>query len=482
MKLVNYARKTLILLFIALSGAILGITLIFINLMQNRPDLYPWHLEKLENEYTEDIATEVVSFADYLELENELFNELQQAIGQFQPEQQYYHYVRYKPGSIADPMSYDQNWNRSFELKQDHPSPAVLLLHGLSDSPYSLRHLALKLHGNGYHVLGLRMPGHGTLPSGLVHTTWQDMAAAVKLAARHLGDNTELHIIGYSMGAAQAVNYALDAMHDDQLPEPRSLVLLSPAIGVSPVAALAVWQSRLSAIPGLDKLAWSSIGPEYDPYKYISFAVNAGDQMFRLTRTIAEKINDNGRSHKLTNFPRTLAFMSVVDATVSVSSVVTHLLGRLDKADNHLVLFDINRKAGFRPFFQLDPGDAIDRFMLRDDLPFSVALLSNRSSDDFYLSEVYKNAHSDADSFNISDLPQKWPEDVFSLSHIALPFPATDSLYGVYPESNDVPHIGLLAVKGERSVLAIPGNDMLRLRYNPFYSYLERNTIKFIER
>ena len=35
-------------------------------------------------------------------------------------------------------------------------------------------------------MVGMRVPGHGTAPVGLVDTDWQDMAAAVKIAVRHL--------------------------------------------------------------------------------------------------------------------------------------------------------------------------------------------------------------------------------------------------------------------------------------------------------
>jgi len=62
------------------------------------------------------------------------------------------------------------NWNRSFVLPQEEPALGVLLLHGLSDSPYSLKALGERLNGQGAMVLGLRIPGHGTAPSGLVET------------------------------------------------------------------------------------------------------------------------------------------------------------------------------------------------------------------------------------------------------------------------------------------------------------------------
>jgi hypothetical protein len=46
------------------------------------------------------------------------------------------------------------------------------------------------------------------------------------------------------------------------------MVLLSPEIGVIPLAALAIWQARLGHLLGLQKLEWNSILPEYEPYKY----------------------------------------------------------------------------------------------------------------------------------------------------------------------------------------------------------------------
>ena len=74
----------------------------------------------------------------------------------------------------------DRAKHRTYELSGPEPVAVVLLLHGMSDSPYSLRHLGERLSASGMRVLGLRVPGHGTAPSGLVHVQWQDMAAAVK--------------------------------------------------------------------------------------------------------------------------------------------------------------------------------------------------------------------------------------------------------------------------------------------------------------
>ena len=74
-----------------------------------------------------------------------------------------------------------------------------------------------------------------------------------------------------------------------------------------------------------------------------------------------------------------------------------------------------------------------------------------------------------------------WPEDLYSLSHVALPFSPEDPLYGE-AALGDSPGIelGILALRGERGVLKISAADMLRLRWNPFYGYIEARTLGFM--
>ena len=169
---------------------------------------------------------------------------------------------------------------RRFELPVDDPVGGFLLLHGLTDSPYSLRALGAKLHELGYHVVGLRLPGHGTVPAALKKTRWQDWAAASRLALAHLaaevGDRP-IHVAGYSTGAGLALDLAITAL-DNQTTRPASLILVSPAIGVSAAAALAGPTATLGRVPGFGRLAWAETTPEFDPYKYNSFPVNAGAQ------------------------------------------------------------------------------------------------------------------------------------------------------------------------------------------------------------
>jgi hypothetical protein len=67
-----------------------------------------------------------------------------------------------------------------------------------------------------------------------------------------------------------------------------------------------------------------------------------------------------------------------------------------------------------------------------------------------------------------------YPGDVFSLTHIAIPFPASDGLYGNAPDPIDDTGVNLggLAARGERGVLSIGLDTLLRLSWNPFYPWM----------
>ena len=51
-------------------------------------------------------------------------------------------------------------------------------------SLFSLRHLAEAYRAHGFVAIGIRMPGHGTVPAGLTAAVWEDWMAATRLAMR----------------------------------------------------------------------------------------------------------------------------------------------------------------------------------------------------------------------------------------------------------------------------------------------------------
>ena len=63
---------------------------------------------------------------------------------------------------------------------------------------------------------------------------------------------------------------------------------------------------------------------------------------------------------------------------------------------------------------------------------------------------------------------------MFSLAHIALPFTLDDDVYGRNPRPSalDVVRLGTLSPRGERAVLTVPVDTLMRVSCNPFFPYL----------
>jgi alpha-beta hydrolase superfamily lysophospholipase len=464
--------------------------------------LRPWHTEILESEYSADTAAGINSLEEYLQLEDAVFAEMDERIYAHTATGPDAALERYSKGSLADPNQRQPNWNRSFVLGSDSAKAGVLLLHGMSDSPYSLRALGETLQKRGYAVVGLRMPGHGTLPSGMLDLQWQDMAAVVRLGMQYLAQRVPgkpLYMVGYSTGAPLALNYALDStqgatqggatdslqspstepQRNTTLPPVTRLVLVSPAIGISPGAALAKWSRRLSNLPGLERLAWLNIDPEFDPYKYNSFTTNAAEQVHRLTQSVGTRLANRADAER--PLPPMLVFKSTVDATVTNDALVDRLLLQLSPQRHELVLFDINRFAANTSLLMSDPGPFTARLIADQQLPFTLTLVTNEKADS-RAATAHTRPPFAAGPSRTEDLGQDWPVGVFSLSHVALPFPPDDPLYGQHrpPDSRQV-FLGQQALQGERGVLKISGNFLLRLRHNPFYAYQEARILQWLE-
>jgi alpha-beta hydrolase superfamily lysophospholipase len=434
-----------------------------------------WHQIELQEEFRESRLSTVPDFASYLRLEDRLFRELHEKVYR-EGAGPGSNFNRYRTGSRSDPSGYAVNWNKSFEMRVDNPRGGVLMLHGLTDSPYSLRVLAEKLHEQGFWVVGLRLPGHGTIPAELKKVRWQDWAAAVRIGVGHLqkkiGRGAPLYMVGYSNGAALAVEYSLQGLIDAELPMPAGLVLLSPALGLPPVAALARMQLALAALPGLGKLKWESVIMEYDPYKYNSFPVNAGVQIYLLTKRIQSMLENSKKNGTLLRLPNILVFQSIVDATVPPTAVIDNFLNRLPPARNRLVLFDVNRRALAEGMLVGNVDALRTRLLHASDLPFELELVSNMAATSDEVQELRKKEMEGA----VAETPLSlsWPHGIYSLSHVALPFPPDDPIYGEAPMSqrSKTIRLGNLALRGERGVLAIGGQQLMRLRYNPFFSYM----------
>ncbi len=382
---------------------------------------------------------------------------------------------RHLSTSRTYPDNLEANWNYSYVASPSTARGVAVMLHGLTDSPYSLLATANLFVDQGYHAVVPRMPGHGFAVGGLVHADWEDWAAAVRIAVRHaqtlMAPGQPLVLVGYSNGALLAVHYALRCDDDESYPCPDSLVLLSPAIAITSFARLANLHHGVSWLPFFDKFEWQDILPEIDPFKFTSFPKNAGWQTYQLSRRTQRLLADPGRVARL---PPILSFQSMVDDTVNGAAAVDFLYNALAENGSELVIYDVNRSSTVLQMMGAPVDDPVDLMLERAPLSFSVTVLSNRDSSG---SEVEIIRLPAGESTAVEDeLRLAWPPGVFSLSHIAIPFRPADPLYGdgsATESGATEPRLvlGAIAPRGERSVLALTPNYFLRLRYNPFYDF-----------
>jgi pimeloyl-ACP methyl ester carboxylesterase len=287
-------------------------------------------------------------------------------------------------------------------------------------------------------------------------------------------------MVGYSTGAALAVEYALARLQGEDLPPVEKLVLISPAIGVSPAAALAVWQARFASWLGVPKLAWADVVPEFDPYKYSSFPVHAGDQIYQVTRVIDRRMAALGKAGPVAGLPRILSFQSVADDTVSTPAVINALFGRLAQEGHELVLFDINRAADASALYLPGAPEVMEHLLQGPPLNFDLTVLANSDAESMKLATVRRAAGTGETAKTTTGM--YWPAGVFSLSHVALAFSPSDPVYGaVNREPGKNIYLGKYGLQGERGLLAMAPGDMLRLRHNPFFDYLAMRAEAFLQ-
>ncbi|MGA8050310.1 MAG: alpha/beta fold hydrolase [Burkholderiales bacterium] len=449
-------------------------------------ELRPWETVELKNEFHAGMLNEPRTFADYMALENRLFAEVKALERRdFDPRLDAT-LSRYDPAGsmLAKRLAHD--WNRSYILHAHAERAVALLVHGLSDSPYSLRSIALALQAEGVTAYGLRLPGHGTIPAGLDQARWQDWMAAVQMAvadirARH--PTVPFYFVGFSTGAALGLKYAADAVEQGRGERlPARMFLVSPALGVSPVAMLANVQQLVTDFGIAQKSRWTNIDFEIDPFKYSSFAKNAGAQIYDLTDALAGELKMLDQSGIAARLPPVMTFQSVVDDTVSTDAVVHRLYGVLRGGKSELVLFDVNRIEGLRPFLQFSSQPLLDATRRGERSDYRLTLITNSGPES---AEVVEQTWLPGQAASTTHpISYAWPQGIYSLSHLALPFAPDDPIYGYDAQGPNgrLRTLGNLELRGERNVLALSAADRLRLRSNPFHAYLiERITSRIAE-
>jgi hypothetical protein len=161
-----------------------------------------------------------------------------------------------------------------------------------------------------------------------------------------------------------------------------------------------------------------------------------------------------------------------MDFTVSTPAIISGLYAQLPSNGSELVLFDVNRTVKFGPLLRPSADTALNRLLPPAVRSYRVTVITNTTEAS---SEVEER------SIDAGDMPERqrplgmsYPTGMYSLSHVALPFPLNDALYGMTPNEKESfgPNLGALAPRGERNVLITSLDALLRVASNPFFPYL----------
>ncbi|MGZ4628537.1 alpha/beta hydrolase [Oryzihumus sp.] len=134
-------------------------------------------------------------------------------------------------------------------FSHDGSDVGVLLVHGFTGTPQSVRPWAEHLAEAGYTVRLPRLPGHGTTWQEMNRTEWSDWYATVDATFRELLTRCRtVFVAGLSMGGALALQLA-----QNHGPRVAGLVLVNPAVKFEDprLVVLPVLKHLVGALPGI---------------------------------------------------------------------------------------------------------------------------------------------------------------------------------------------------------------------------------------
>jgi carboxylesterase len=195
----------------------------------------------------------------------------------------------------------------------------VLLLHGFSGSPASMRPWAESLAERGYAVEVPLLPGHGTRWQDLNRVVWTDWYAEAELALDRLRAGAEAVVVGaLSMGGSVALRLA-----EERGADVAGLVLVNPFVS-STRKELLVLPALSRVVPSLKGVVNDIKKPGQDEIGYDRLPLKGLAAVTRMWRAV---VPDLARVTQ-----PVLYFRSEVDHVIDASSSPT-VLGAISSRD-----------------------------------------------------------------------------------------------------------------------------------------------------
>ncbi|MFM2364883.1 MAG: hypothetical protein RLY79_552 [Actinomycetota bacterium] len=208
-------------------------------------------------------------------------------------------------GVIGAPAGLLENWSATGS--GSNKSVGILLVHGFTGSPASMRPWAEYLNQKGYTVRVPLLPGHGTKPEDLNEVTWEQWPAKVEQEIAELSKTcTKIFLCGLSMGGGTTLNVA--TRHSKKL---SGIILVNPMIHVAFIGPEVAY--FLSRFQKLRKSVGDDIKrPGVTEWGYDALPTRGVHQLLKMLKYTRSRLHD-------VTVPMQL-FHSVDDHTLPVSN------------------------------------------------------------------------------------------------------------------------------------------------------------------
>ncbi len=200
--------------------------------------------------------------------------------------------------------------SRPFIMLHDKKGPTVLMFHGLSDSPGSMKEVANIYFKHGYNVLTVLLRDHGLLSDyrrdirdQITLQNWREDIDQYMKVALSLSDSNKISLIGFSLGGA----LILDTTHRYE-GKINSLVFLAPLFKMNHEWAIPASKFLRHVLYSTSK------GIKETAHFYPNITLNQTYQAYKLTKYIKKNITQEPTSELLA-IPK-LMFLTDADSTI----------------------------------------------------------------------------------------------------------------------------------------------------------------------
>lgn len=238
-------------------------------------------------------------------------------------------------------------WNLPYRLvPADHceadNQTGVLLVHGLSDSPFVFRDLARHLAERCIEVRTLLLQGHGTRPGDMINARAEVWQQQVRQHFAALAEDVDRAFIGgFSLGGALATEYALA----EKGPRPDGLIAIAPAWELNGLSNY-LWLAPVADVFG----DFVEQEPELNPVKYESVTFNAASQIGEVISVTQNRIT----AQETLAVPLFLA-ATEADSVINLDYLVNQFRNRFTNPDNRMMIFRDTRE----PWLESQPDERI---------------------------------------------------------------------------------------------------------------------------